>query len=159
LPPCCRMTDEPKPKKEAWSSYPETVLVFAGEPEMMIDLREPLPPATKNALKAIGLGESFSVLTSYNPRGEDISAEENDRRFEELTSELRSAGIEFLVMDACSPDRSHCECSVVLKGDRDAAVDIAKRWEQVAIFWFDSARFWIYGAVSEIEPIPLPVRR
>jgi hypothetical protein len=150
------MTDEPK--NEAWSSYPETVLVFAGEPEMMIDLREPVPPATKDVLKAIGLGEPFSVLTSFNPRGENIDAGENDRRFTELTGELRSAGIEFVVIDACSPDRSHGERSVAIKGDRDVAIDLAKRWEQVAIFWFDSERFWIYGAISVIEPVSLPVR-
>ena len=150
-----RMTDEPK--KEAWSRYPETVLVFAGEPEMMIDLREPVPPATKNVLKAIGLGEPFSILTSYNPRGEMLDASENDRRFKELTAELRSAGLEFVVIDACSPDRSHGERSVAIKGDRDVAIDLAKRWEQVAIFWFDSERFWIYGATFPIEPIPLPV--
>jgi hypothetical protein len=151
------VTDKPKPVNEAWSSYPETVLVFAGEPEMMIDLREVVPPATKNALQAMGLGEPFSVLTSYNPRGETISAAENDRRFNELTSELESAGVSYLVMDACSPDRSHCECSVVLKGDRETAIDIAKRWEQVAIFWYDGGRFWIYGGIFDIEPIPLPV--
>jgi len=149
------MTDEPK--KESWSSYPETVLVFAGEPEMMIDLRDPISPETKNALRALGLGEPFSVLTSYNPRGETIDAAENDRRFNELTAELRSAGLEFVVMDACSTDRSHCERSVLLKGDRDSAIDIAKRWEQVAIFWFDLDRFWIYGAISSIEPVSLPV--
>ena len=151
------MTDEPEPRTEAWSSYPETVLVFAGEPEIMIDLREPVPPATKNALTAIGLGEPFSVLTSYNPRGETLDARENDRRFKELTAELTSARVEFVVMDACSPDRSHCEVSVVIKGDRNAALDIAKRWQQVAIFWYDSDRFWIYGAISPIEPVSLPV--
>jgi Protein of unknown function (DUF3293). len=151
------VSDHPRPLNEAWSSYPETVLVFAGEPEMMIDLREPVPPATKNALKAMGLGGPFSVLTSYNPRGETIDAAENDRRFKELTAELESEGIEYLVMDACSPDRSHCECSVVLKGDRKVAIDIAKRWEQVAIFWYDGGKFWIYGGIFDVEPIPLPV--
>lgn len=151
------MTDEGKPKREAWSSYPETILVFAGEPEMMVDLREQVPPATLRVLKAMGLGERFAVLTSYNPRGEDISAEENDRRFKELTAELRSAGLGFFVINACSPDRSHCECSVLLKVERDAAIAIAKRWEQAAIFWYDSGRFWIYGAISSIEPILLPL--
>lgn len=151
------MSKKGAPKKEAWSSYPETVLVFAGEPEMMIDLREQIPPATKNALVTIGLGDPFAVLTSYNPRGENISEAENDRRFKELEAELSSAGHEFVVMDACSPDKSHCECSVALKSDRETALDIAKRWEQVAIFWFDGGRFWIYGAISPVEPIPLPV--
>jgi hypothetical protein len=153
------MTEREAPKKEAWSSYPETVLVFAGEPEMTIDLREELPPATKNALRAMGLAEPFAVLTSYNPRGENISGAENKRRFKELEAELSSAGYAFVVIDACSPDKSHCECSVVLKGDRQTALDIARRWDQVAIFWFDGGRFWIYGAISPIEPIPLPVEQ
>ena len=151
------MSKEREPKNEAWSSYPETVLVFAGEPEMMIDLREQLPPATKNAMVAIGFGDPFAVLTAYNPRGVNISAGENDRRFKELEAELSSAGHEYVVMDACSPDKSHCECSVALKIDRETALDIARRWEQVAIFWFDGGRFWIHGAITPIEPIPLPV--
>jgi uncharacterized protein DUF3293 len=154
----CRVSEHSGPLNEAWSSYPETVLVFAGESEMVIDLREPVPPATRNALVAMGLGEPFSVLTSYNPRGETIDAGENDRRFKELRAELDSAGIEYLVMDACSPDRSHCECSVALKGDRGRAIEIAKRWEQVAIFWYDGAgKFWIYGGIIHVEPISLPV--
>jgi hypothetical protein len=106
---------------------------------------------------AIGLGDPFAVLTSYNPRGENISDSENERRFDELKAELSSAGDEFVVMDACSPDKSHCECSVALKVDRETALDVAKRWDQIAIFWFDGSRFWIYGAISQIDPIPLPV--
>jgi len=60
-------------------------------------------------------------------------------------------------VDACSPDRSHCECSVALKGTLDRVIDMAKRWEQLAIFWFDGSGFWIYGAIEPIRPIKLPV--
>lgn len=152
-----RVTNEPKPVNEAWSRYPETVLIFAGEPEMMIDLREAVPPQTRKALAAIGLDTPFAVLTAFNPRGENVDAGENNRRFEQMEAELRSMAYKFLVMDACSPDRSHCECSVALKVERETALDIARRWEQVAIFWWDRERFWIYGAISAIAPIPLPV--
>jgi hypothetical protein len=152
------VSERPKEKHEAWSSYPETVLMFATEPEMMIDLRQPVPSPTKKALAAIGLDRPFAVLTSYNPRGKVLSAAENDRRFSELEAELKSSGREYLVMDACSPDKSHCECSVAIKTDRSEALEIAKRWEQIAIFWWDLQRFWIYGAISPIDPpVALPV--
>ena len=41
-----------KPVDERWSRYPETVLIFAGEPEVFVDLREPVPPATEKAMWA-----------------------------------------------------------------------------------------------------------
>ena len=152
------MSESPKEKHEAWSAYPETVLIFAGEPEVMIDLREPVPSPTKKALVAMGLDGPFAILTSYNPRGKVLSAAENDRRFAELEAELRSSGRAYLVMDACAPDKSHCECSVSIKIDRSEALRIAERWEQIAIFWWDLDRFWIYGAISPIDPpVALPV--
>ena len=122
----------------------------------MVDLREEVPPAVRNGLAAIGLGEPFSVLTAFNPRGVDHPAEENERRMDELERELISSGDKFVRVDACSPDRSHCECSVALKGDRKRAIYIAVRFEQIAIFWYDGASFWIYGAVTPGE-LKLPV--
>ncbi|HVF41324.1 MAG TPA: DUF3293 domain-containing protein [Gemmatimonadaceae bacterium] len=146
-----------KPRDERWSRYPETVLIFAGDPEVYIDLREPVPPATKKAMKAIGLGEPFGVLTAFNPRGQDVDEEENAKRSEELENELTSSGDEFVRVDACAPDRAHCECSVALKAPRARVVDIAKRWEQIAIFWWDGSNFWIEGAISDADPMQLPV--
>jgi len=151
-----RVTERLEEKHGVWSRYPQTVLIFPGEPEMMIDLRVPVLPQTMKAFAAIGLDTPFAVLTSHNPRGDDLSDEENARRFEELASELRSDGIEYVVVDGCSPDRSHCECSVAIKLGLREALDIARRWEQVAIFWWDRERFWLYGAISVFEPFALP---
>jgi len=151
------MTEKRKPRDEKWGSYPETVLIFAGEPEVMVDLREEVPQATRKGLASLGLDGPFSVLTAFNPRGVNIGAEENARRMEELESELRSSGDHFVRLDACSPDKSHCECSVALKGSPDRALDMASRWEQIAIFWWDGSRFWIIGAISDGAPFPLPV--
>ncbi|MGI9042539.1 MAG: DUF3293 domain-containing protein [Gemmatimonadaceae bacterium] len=137
-----------KPRDERWGSYPETVLIFAGDGEIFVDLREPVPPATRAAFTEIGLGGTFSILTAFNPRGIDLPAEENDRRMAELESELRSSGDDFVRVDACSPDRSHCECSVALKGEVSRALDIARRFEQIAIFWWDGSTFWIQGAIT-----------
>jgi hypothetical protein len=152
------MTESKKPLDERWSSYPETVLHFSGERPVMIDLRMEVTPALRRGLEALGLAGEFAVLTAFNPRGVDSSDEENKRRMAELEAELQSVGERFVRLDACSPDKSHCECSVALQADRERAIDIARRFEQVAIFWYNGSKFWIYGAISEAEPVPLPVR-
>jgi hypothetical protein len=36
------------------------------------------------------------------------------------------------------------------------AIDLAREMEQVAIFWFDGKRFWIFGVVVETDPLMLP---
>lgn len=152
------MTGKRKERDERWSSYPETILHFTGNPEVMVDLREAVPPATRNGLATIGLDKPFGVLTAFNPGGVDIGADENDRRMKELEAELSSVGDSFTRVDACSPDKSHCECSVALVSSRERAIDIAKRWDQIAIFWWDGSAFWIYGAITDADPIQLPVR-
>ena len=150
------MTDKKKPVDERWSSYPETVLYFEGDQAVTVDLRVEVSPAVRNGLRALGL-DQFAVLTAFNPRGVDINDEENKQRMSELEAELASVGESFVRLDACSPDKSHCECSFALNVSRERAIDIARRWEQVAIFWFDGSSFWIYGAIDEIEPLKLPV--
>ena len=142
---------------ERWSSYPETVLYFAGDPEVMVDLRVDVSPAIRRGLAALGLTQ-FAVLTAFNPRGVDTDEMENDRRMKEMEAELSSSGDSFVRVDACSPDRSHCECSVALSADFDSAIDIARRCEQVAIFCYDGSTFWIYGAIDSIIPIKLPIK-
>ena len=151
------MTKPPqKPRDERWGAYPETVLIFAGEPELFLDLRERVSAPTRNALVALGLGVPFGVLTAFNPRGVDSTPERNTRRMAELEAELESAGDAFVRVDACSPDKEHCECSVALIGDMQRALDIARRWEQIAIFWWDGSKFWLQGAISEGQ-LQLPV--
>jgi len=151
------MSDKPKPMDERWSSYPETVLHFASDIEVMVDLREEVPAATRKGLGALGLGEPFGVLTAFNPRGVDMEPAENERRMKELEAELGSAGDFFVRLDACSPDKSHCEFSVAVRSSRDRVLDIARRWEQIAIFWWDGSTFWIHGAITEADPVRLPV--
>ena len=151
------MTEKTKPVDKRWSSYPETVLHFPGDPPAMVDLRVPVESSIRNAFHALGLPGEFAVLTAFNPRGVDKSKEENDRRMKELEAELQSVGHSFVRLDACSPDKSHCECSVAIWTSLDQAIEIAKRWKQIAIFWWDLSSFWIYGAMSEANPIKLPV--
>jgi hypothetical protein len=139
-----------------WPRYPETVLTFATQPPVEIDLRKIPSDAALAELKNAGLSEPFAIVTAFDPEGKNLSASENEKRRQELNRRLRSLGYRFVSVDCCSPDRSHCECSVAVIMPREAAVDLARELRQVAIFWFDGKSFWILGALVETDPLMLP---
>ena len=139
-----------------WPRYPETILDFATTPPIEIDLRKVPPEDAIAALKSAGLGRPFAIMTAFDPRGENLSPSENEKRRRELDERLRSSGYSFARVDCCSPDRSHCECSVAVVMPQEKAIDLARELEQVAIFWFDGRRFWILGGLAETDPLILP---
>ena len=150
------MEASPNQQDPDWPRYPETVLEFATAPAVEIDLRE-IPSEDKiMALKAAGLDQPFAIMTAFDPHGEDLSPAANEKRKQELDERLRSSGYRFAQVDACSPDRSHCECSVAVVMPQEKAIDLAREMGQVAIFWFDGKRFWILGALAEADPLMLP---
>jgi hypothetical protein len=150
------MKATPDQQDPDWPRYPETILEFATTPAVEIDLRTIPSKAAIGALKAAGLGQPFAIITAFNPRGENVSPAENEKNTRELATRLRSSSYRFAQVDACSPDRSHCECSFAVVMLQDEALDLARELEQVAIFWFDGGRFWILGALVETDPLMLP---
>lgn len=139
-----------------WPKYPETILLFSTSPKVEIDLRQTVTDTTLTQLARIGFSSPFAVMTAFDPRGRDLAAAENEKRRRDLNDRLTKSGYRFVEVDACSPDRSHCECSVAVVMPQDSAVALAKELEQVAIFWFDGERFWIVGALVEADPVMLP---
>lgn len=152
------MKSAPDAHDPDWPKYPETVLIFATHPPVEIDLRAIPSEQALSALAAAGFGKPFAIMTAFDPRGENLFAEENHRRARNLEQRLESAGYGFLPVDCCSPDRSHCECSVAVVMPQYIAIDMARELEQIAIFWFDGQRFWIVGAALETDPLMLPRR-
>ena len=139
-----------------WPRYPETILTFSTNPGVEIDLRR-IPPADAIAnLAAAGFDQPFAVLTAFDPLGRDLSSAENEKRRRELDARLFRRGYKFVSVDACSPDRTHCESSVAVVVSQEKAIALARELEQVAIFWFDGKRFWIIGALMEADPFVLP---
>jgi hypothetical protein len=150
------MKPEPDQQDPDWPRYPETVLEFLTTPAIEIDLRQVPSENAIRALTAAGLGQPFAILTAFDPRGENLSRAQNEKRKQELEKRLRSSNYRFAQVDACSPDRSHCECSFAVVMPQVKALDLAREMEQVAIFWFDGKRFWILGALTETDPLMLP---
>ena len=150
------MRATPNQKDPDWPRYPETILDFGTTPRVVIDLREIPAEGKITALKAAGLDQPFAIMTAFDPRGENLSAAENEKRKRKLDERLLSSGYTFVQVDSCSPDRSHCECSAAVIMPQEKALDLAREMQQVAIFWFDGKRFWILGALVETDPLMLP---
>jgi hypothetical protein len=150
------MKSTPDQHDPDWPRYPETVLEFATAPRVEVDLRKIPSDAEIAGLQSAGFDQTFAVMTAFDPRGENLAAAENEKRQQDLERRLRSSGYKFAEVDACSPDRSHCECSVAVVMPQEKALDLARELEQVAIFWFDGKRFWILGALVETDPLMLP---
>jgi hypothetical protein len=149
-------TSTPDQHDPDWPKYPETVLEFSTTPAIEIDLRQPVTPEAITLLQTIGLGSPFAIMTAYDPRGKDLPSSENEKRRRRLNERLAANGYRFVQVDCCSPDRSHCECSVAVVMPQEAALDLARELEQVAIFWFDGERFWILGAIVDTDALMLP---
>lgn len=150
------MKATPDQRDPDWPRYPETVLSFATQPPVEIDLRKIPPDSALAKLKAAGFGEPFAIVTAFDPEGKNLSPTENEQRKRELDRKLSAAGYSFVQVESCSPDRSHCEASVAVTMPRKHALELAREMQQVAIFWFDGQRFWILGATVESDPLMLP---
>ena len=150
------MAITPDQRDPDWPRYPETILIFATQPAVEIDLRKIPSVAALSTLKSAGLGGPFAIITAFDPHGQDLSAGENEERRRALDRRLSAAGYNFARVDCCSPDRSHCECSVAVLMRQEDALALARELEQVAIFWFDGERFWILGALVDTDPMMLP---
>jgi hypothetical protein len=150
------MKSAPDAHDPDWPKYPETILTFAIEPPIEIDLRTIPARDALSRLAASGLIDPFAIMTAFDPRGENLSAGENAKRQRLLERRLKGLGYRFVNVECCSPDRSHCESSVAVMMPQEDAIALAKELEQVAIFWFDGQRFWIIGAMVETDPLMLP---
>lgn len=150
------MRSTPDQHDPDWPKYPETILIFSTTPKVEIDLRKNLSDTALTELAEIGFGSPFAVMTAYDPGGRDLATADNEKRRRGLNQRLDRSGYRFVEVDACSPDRSHCECSVAVVMPQDKAIALAKELEQVAIFWFDGTRFWIVGALVETDALMLP---
>ena len=154
---------------EKWAQYPCTILEFAPPDRLRIDLRRPLGTAERATLAALGLDRPFAVLTAENPLGENAedkptAAEEaaterrNAGRRLELEAELRKGGVEFQPCDGVAPDGEYRERGVAVVLPREQAVMLARRFGQLAIFWFDGRNFSLVGAVARNAAEKLPKR-
>lgn len=139
-----------------WGDFPCTVLHFIGPGVPSIDLRDRVFPDATCALTRLGLAHTFGIVTGQDPMGRIQSTGRNSELAARLQREVAAMNVPFALVDACNPDRSHCEQSFAIAISCDEAVALADRYEQLAIFWFDGNSFWIVPARSLKERVRLP---
>jgi Protein of unknown function (DUF3293) len=90
------------------------------------------------------------LLTAYNPRGEELPLEENERRLAELDSYLRAELVAAVRSIGASEDRSWMEPGFALLDAGEAeAIAIARRFEQAAIYAWSAEGLEVVGALDE----------
>ncbi|AHG91333.1 Protein of unknown function DUF3293 [Gemmatirosa kalamazoonensis] len=152
---------------EKYDAYARTILELPGVPDGRIDLRRPLDDAARAALAAVGLDRPFAVLTAENPHGdneEDAPSRDaerdreavNDAQLATLVDALGAAHTPFVRVDGTAPDGSYRERCVAVMLPRDESVALARRFGQLALFWFDGQGFSLLPAEAGEPPRRLP---
>jgi hypothetical protein len=142
-----RPADDP-----GWSSYKETILVVHGRSPREVALDQPIGAREQAAFQAAGLTGCFGLVTPDNPFGRALPAAENAERRRGFDAELAAIGALVIRVDGLSPDRLHREVGVALRWPLEAVRQLARRWEQSAIYWFDGHAMWVVGALTVSPP-------
>jgi uncharacterized protein DUF3293 len=150
--------------QERYAQYPSTLLAFEGGPTL--DLRRALTARERDLVRRLGLGPTFAVLTAENPDGDepeglspdarDERERENVRRVLRLEEALTLAGVRFRRVTSRSPDGRHRERCVAVALPRERAAALARDRDQLALFWYDGERFWLWPGEVDAAPEPLP---
>lgn len=123
---------------------------------LRVDLRRTVSPEARAGLHALGLTGPFAIVTPCNPRGEPVGDAANAARWEGLRRELLAEAIPAIPADGVSPDGTHREPGFAVPLGRGAAVALAIRWDQLALYWFDGEAFWVLPALASHPPLRLP---
>lgn len=144
--------------------YAKTLLAFTkwdkdGVSKCTVDVSQIVGPTQARWLRELGLGRSFAVITAWNPEGVVTSDSVNDAAHEALRDTLKLAAVNTSVACmGCSPDMSHSEPGLAVMVERDAAIELGRRFRQLAIFWYESEQFTIVPLKADCAAVPLPMR-
>ncbi len=135
-----------------WSAYAGTILLVHGPVPAEIDLSRPIGAKERAVFLAAGLPGCFGLVTAENPRGRNADPAENAVRRARLDAELAAAGPRPVRVDGLSRDRRRVEIGVALAWPLEGVRQLARRWDQSAIYWYDGDAMWVIGALTEADP-------
>jgi len=144
------------PDDALWTTYANTRLLIGQAPRIKVDLRRPVSDDLRLLLTNLGLGATFAVVTPFNGRGRRAPSWLNQARYIRTRLMLRSRKLLFVPADGESPDATHRERGFAIAMTRSDAAALARELEQLALYWFDGAAFWIDGVLASRAPQRLP---
>lgn len=139
-----------------WASYGNTIIRFAGA-GLSLDLRHPVGEAERKELRRLGLSGTFSVVTACNPLGQLLEPASNRRLAAQLAAVVVGRWPGALEAEGVSPDGSHREPGWALPGPLEPARELAARFFQRAVFWYDG-HFHIVPVLAGGPVLSLPSR-
>ena len=139
-----------------WDQYGGTVLEMLDDRSLRIDLTQPVAASAIEGLMTHGIGPTFAVVAATDPHGQHASIEANRNATEALLAEVKASGWAWIPADGVSLDGSHREPGYAIATTRANALELARRFAQSAIFWFDGVTMWIVGAVVAAPDRRLP---
>jgi len=145
----------------AWGRYPDTILQFPSV-GVDIDLRQPVSPRSLMVLAIGGLAKPFAVVTACNPMGGSLDDSANQRLSAVLTALVQDRFPGARPAHGASPDGTHVEPGWAIPAPLEEVRNLAARFFQNAMFWFDGARFSVVpvhtGGPSLMLPVEAPDR-
>lgn len=140
--------------------YAATILELGGGDGIDVDLRQPADSLDIPRIRAVVGASAFTVITAENPRGEARTDRENAAATEELRGLLGRLGRPSVPAAGRDPDphSGHREEGFAVPGPLEPILEIARRFQQDAVFHFDGARFLLVDASDgQITPLPPPL--
>jgi hypothetical protein len=99
------------------------------------------------------------VVTACNPLGRVLEPSANRRLSAQLDSVVLRQWPDARRADGFAPDGSHGEAGWALPGSIEPARDLAARFFQRALFWYDDDRFHIVPVLAPGPILSLPRQR
>lgn len=140
----------------AWGPYPDTLLHFP-EADLIVDLRREISPHTWTALARLGFEGPFAVVTACNPLGRSAGEPANLRLSALLSAVVRWRYPGARPAHGAAASGTHFESGWALPVSLEEARELAARFFQMGIFWFDGDRFFIEPVLAPGPALALPV--
>lgn len=88
-------------------------------------------------------GNPFGIVTAWNPHGKPQPEKANQEANTRLARELAARNLGYFPVTGGSPDFSHAEPGYGIFCDRKTAIELAKQFDQEAIFWIEAGNLFL----------------
>lgn len=99
------------------------------------------------------LPNPFAIITAFNPQGKSQPLKQNESQNEALRSELENV-LHHTVIGA-SPDLTHQEPSFIVQISKPAAVGLAHKYDQNAIFWVEGDELHLVPVLMQGDEVSI----
>lgn len=92
---------------------------------------------------------NFAIITAYNPLGKICSKSANRTLDKELQADIEGLKAPYRRLWGCSPEFDHSEKSWAVMTDKGTAINLAKKYQQNAIYWVEQVCLFLVPCMLE----------